>query len=160
MGKKGLSIGHKAPDFELESTKGIIRLDQYTGKPLLLLFIRGTWCPNCRKQLEALQPACSRFDKLGVPIVIIAGQKLQNLIQYADSTKMPFPLLSDSTREVMKAYEVFTPFKWDSFRIAVPSAYLLDKEHVIRYAYIGSSQFDRPGVEDLLEEVQRLIAEP
>lgn len=41
MGKKGLAIGHKAPDFALESTKGTIRLDQYAGKPLLLLFIRG-----------------------------------------------------------------------------------------------------------------------
>ncbi|WPS89189.1 peroxiredoxin family protein [Brevibacillus halotolerans] len=160
MGKKGLAIGHKAPDFALESTKGTIRLDQYAGKPLLLLFIRGTWCPNCRRQLEALQTACTRFDKLGVPIVIIAGQKLQNLMQYADSTKLPFPMLSDSTREVIKEYEVFTPIKWDSFRIAVPSAYLMDKEQVIRYAYIGSSQFDRPGVEELLEEVQRLIADP
>ena len=39
-----LTIGDTAPDFELPTArKNIVRLSDYSGKPLALVFIRGTW---------------------------------------------------------------------------------------------------------------------
>jgi methyl-accepting chemotaxis protein len=64
------------------------------------------------------------------------------------------PILSDEKRSVIKQYEVFVPIKWDSFRIAIPSTYVLDENHVIRYSYIGDSQFDRPAMDEILNIVQ------
>lgn len=66
------------------------------------------------------------------------------------------PILSDEDRKVIKQYEVFVPIKWDSFRIAIPSTYILDKNHTICYSYIGDSQFDRPAIEDILTKVQEI----
>ena len=157
MGKKGLTVGAKAPDFQLESTRGTINLTDYLGRPLVILFFRGTWCPNCRKQLEVIQQHVQRFTDKGISIIGIAGQKLENLKQYAEANQVPFPLLSDTSREVMKAYEVFTLLKWDSYRIAVPSTYVLDGNQEIRYVYIGSSQFDRPRVDEIISQATRLV---
>ena len=39
-----LKAGEEAPDFELRSHRGgTVRLSDYRGKPLALVFIRGTW---------------------------------------------------------------------------------------------------------------------
>ena len=39
-----LHIGETAPAFELPTAdRTMIRLSEYTGKPLVLVFIRGTW---------------------------------------------------------------------------------------------------------------------
>ena len=57
---------------------------------------------------------------------------------------------------MIKQYEVFVPIKWDSFRIAIPSTYVLDENHVIRYSYIGDSQFDRPAMDEVLNIVHEI----
>lgn len=59
-------------------------------------------------------------------------------------------------RAVIKQYEVFVPIKWDSFRIAIPSTYVLDENHIIRYSYIGDSQFDRPAIDEILSMVEEI----
>jgi len=39
-----LKVGDTAPDFELPTADGAtVRLVDYRGKPLVLVFIRGTW---------------------------------------------------------------------------------------------------------------------
>ena len=39
-----LKIGDTAPDFELpDADRRIVRLSDYRGKPVALVFIRGTW---------------------------------------------------------------------------------------------------------------------
>lgn len=161
MAKKGLAIGKPAPSFTLESTWGRpISLGEFRGQALGIVFLRGTFCPNCRKQLEELNQYYDEFLQHGVQLVAIAGQKLGNLQQYADANQIRIPLLADTTREVIKSFEIYTPIKWDSFRIAIPSTYILDSEHLIRYSYIGDSQYDRPAVQNLLYVMQSLDAAP
>ncbi len=92
------------------------------------------------------------YDK-GIQIIAIAGQKLKGIQMYVEAEGIKIPILSDESREVIKAYEVFVPIKWDSFRIAAPSTYILDNRHTIVYSYIGESQFDRPAIEDILEKI-------
>ncbi len=83
----------------------------------------------------------------------IAGQNLKGIQSYVDKEGIKIPILSDESRQVIKRYEVFVPIKWDSFRIAIPSTYILDEDHVIRYSYIGDSQFDRPALEEIFSKV-------
>ncbi|WP_139490397.1 redoxin domain-containing protein [Brevibacillus dissolubilis] len=160
MAKKGISIGKKAPAFELDSTHGVKSLAHYQGKPLVIVFLRGTWCPNCRKQFLELNEYYERFVQKGVNLIAIVGQKLANVKQYAEHEQIKYPVFSDETREVIKAYEVFTPIKWDSFRIAIPSTYLVDSKGLIRYSYVGDSQFDRPTAQELLDVIDTLSDTP
>lgn len=84
-------------------------------------------------------------------MIAIAGQKRKGIQMYVEAERIKFPFLSDESREVIKNYEVFVPIKWDSFRIAAPSTYILDKNHTIEYSYIGETQFDRPQIEEILK---------
>jgi methyl-accepting chemotaxis protein len=156
MAKKGLSIGKKAAPFRLDSTQGIKGLEEFKGKPLVIIFLRGTWCHNCQKQMPELNQYYERFLEKGVNLIAIAGQKLVNIKDYVNTNGIKFPILSDETREVIKAYEVFTPIKWDSFRIAIPSTYIIDENQTIRYSYIGENQADRPSAKEILEIIDTL----
>jgi methyl-accepting chemotaxis protein len=150
MAKKGLAIGKKAAPFKLDSTQGVKSLEDYKGKPLVIVFLRGTWCQNCQKQMPELNSFYERFLEKGVNLIAIAGQNLKGIKAYTDNFKIKFPILSDETRQVIKAYEVFTPIKWDSFRIAIPSTYIIDEQQNIRYSYIGENQSDRPSAQEIL----------
>ena len=156
MAKRGLAIGKKAAPFKLNSTQGIKSLDDYKGKPLVIVFLRGTWCQNCQKQMPELNSFYERFLEKGVNLIAIAGQTLKGIKVYTDNFKIKFPILSDETRAVIKAYEVFTPIKWDSFHIAIPSTYIMDESQNIRFSYIGENQSDRPSAQEILEIIDTL----
>ncbi|TXK76976.1 redoxin domain-containing protein [Paenibacillus sp. N3.4] len=160
MAKKGLSIGKKAVPFKLNSTQGIRTLDEYIGKPLVIIFLRGTWCHNCRKQIPELNQFHEKFLQKGVNLIAIAGQNLENIQNYVHANGITFPILSDETREVIKSYEIFSPIKWDSFRIAIPSTYIIDEKQTIRYSYIGENQGDRPSAKQILEVIDSLSVVP
>lgn len=157
---KGLTVGHKAPDFKLESSQGrLVSLRDFIGKPLYLIFLRGTWCPSCRKQLEMLKDNYDEFLSKGIQLIGIAGQKIEGIKQYTEANGIKIPILSDETRKVIKQFEVFVPIKWDSFRIAIPASYLLDDQHIIRYSYVGDHQNDRPSAKEIMSIIEQLPLE-
>ena len=45
-----------------------------------------------------------------------------------------------------------------AFRIAYPTTILLDRDHVIRYCYVGLTQFERPEISEVLAEIHKLAA--
>lgn len=104
----------------------------------------------------------SYYDELlskGIHIIGIAGQNLKNIQQFVDKEEIKIPIASDKDRSIIKKYEIFVPIKWDSFQIAIPSTYILDQEHIIRYSYIGDSQFDRPVIEEIENVLKTLPTE-
>jgi peroxiredoxin len=86
----------------------------------------------------------------------IVGQDLDDLAEYIARSPLPFPLLSDGDRSVMRAYDVFNALNIDAFRIAHPSAFLIDPAGIIRFSYVASNQTDWPQTSLLAEELARL----
>jgi peroxiredoxin len=92
-------------------------------------------------------------------ILGVVGQDRETLAQYVARSPLPFPLLTDSDRSVMQSYDVFNALSWDAFRIAHPSAFIVDPDGIIRYAYVASNQADWPQTKLLAGELARLRAE-
>jgi peroxiredoxin len=101
--------------------------------------------------------AASLTDQ-GATILGIVGQDRSDLAEFVARTPLPFPLLSDESRSVIQAYGVFNPLNLDAFRIAHPSAFLIDPRGVIRWSYVAASQSDWPQTRLVAAELARLIA--
>lgn len=158
--EKGLKIGETAPDWELTAVDGkVYGLDRLMGQqqPLLIIFLRGTWCPNCRKQMEAVRNDWARVAPLA-RVVALVGQSASEVSDYLSRNPMPFPLLPDPNREVIKTYGVYQQFSLDGFRIAYPSTMIVDRQSTVRYSYVGGSQFDRPDLNQVITELEKLKA--
>ena len=63
-----------------------------------------------------------------------------------------YPILSDSSRTHIRAYDVLHPQEG----IARPSLFVLDRDGVIRWQYVGTSAADRPALEDVLDQLRAL----
>jgi peroxiredoxin len=147
-----LSVGDDAPDFTLPAPDGtpVTRSAYQEGRPLLLLFFRGTWCPQCRRQLDQLRRDQPAFVARGVKLLGVAAQKRSRLAAFLADHPLYFPILADEERAVTKAYGVYVGFNAESFRIARPSSFVVDAAGVVRFLHVGSNQFDRPRPAEVL----------
>ena len=75
---------------------------------------------------------------------------------YLEKKPLPFVMLIDEDREVMKAFEVFNRLSWDAYRMAHPSAFLIDPEGQVCYSFVASHQWDWPRTQLLADELTRL----
>jgi glutaredoxin-dependent peroxiredoxin len=81
---------------------------------------------------------------------------------FAQSLDLPFPLLSDLNREVVQAYGVmYTPdnrHREGFYGLAKRSVFVLDKQGIVRYAWIRDDALVQPDVEEVLAAVASIAA--
>src|SRR5262245_51784582 len=99
------SILTAAPPFSLPNQKGQTRsLEDYLKQgPVLLVFHRGTWCPNCRRKFTELARNSPEYVRRGVQVVTIVAQSADAVRRYVEDTGLPFNILIDQSRDVLKA---------------------------------------------------------
>lgn len=128
-----LSIGSKAPDFILASTKGLdFQLSKdLSNRPCILYFYPKDFTPGCTQEACDFRDHFSYFEGLEIDIVGISKDSISTHLQFKDTHKLPFELLSDEKGEVSKKYQAVLPFVGINRRIT----YLLDREHRIVAVY-------------------------
>ncbi len=57
---------------------------------------------------------------------------------YLEKQPLPFVMVIDEDREVMKAFAVFNRLSWDAYHRAHPSVFLIDPAGQVRYAFVAS----------------------
>jgi peroxiredoxin Q/BCP len=124
----------------------------------MLCFFRGTWCPQCQGHMELLREDAPSFEASGVRLLGVVAQKRTRLAAWLDRNPLPFPMLADEERAVSRAWGVYVPINFESFRIARPATFLVDGTGVVRWMHVGSNQFDRPRPEEVLRQLAGLGA--
>ena len=61
-----LAVGQRLPDIELKGADGrVVRTRDFHGKPALLFFYRGNWCPLCMAQVKEIAARYHEIIALG-----------------------------------------------------------------------------------------------
>ncbi len=158
---KGLEVGQVAPAWTLVNDQGRrMTLAQFKGRPLVMFFFRGTWCPTCRKQMADISQRWANLSPLAQVVGIVAQSEAETR-NYLSRNSLPFPLLPDPDREVIKAYGVYQRFGLNGFRTAHPTTLIIRPDGIIHLCYVGDSQFDRPDLNNIIQELgglQKLTA--
>jgi peroxiredoxin len=151
-----------APPFELPNQKGQRRsLRDYLDQgPVLLAFHRGTWCPNCRRKFSELARHSPDYTARGVQVVTVVAQSSDVVKRYVEDTGLPFNILIDESREVLKAYGVWHRLGLDAWNIARPALFLIDRAAAIRYAFVSERQDEFPSHEEIMREIDQLESRP
>lgn len=128
---KGLTIGVKAPDFELKTLSGeTVKLSDLKGKKVMLNFW-ATWCPPCKAEM----PAMEKFHKeAGDEIVILAVNIDPHLDvkAFVDENAITFPIPLDEEDKVNETYQV----------LSIPTTYFIDSNGNIGNKYIGAMNYE------------------
>jgi peroxiredoxin len=159
-----LGIGSRAPDFQLKDANGgrTYSLAGLLAKgPVVLEFMRGTWCASCQKRLIEIEKVKTELWQAGAQLVYIAAEKSGGLWQpesFLKSHPVSFPFLLDEDRSVIKAYGLFHRVGIDAWNIAHPATMIVPREGRIRYIFKGMSQSDRSPFDSVLKRLHRLNA--
>lgn len=73
-----------------------------------------------------------------------------------DGRTIEFPLLSDPDHRVIDRYGLFNHEDPRGREIAHPATYIVDREGVVRYAFVEANYRVRPENADILAELQAL----
>lgn len=89
----------------------------------------------------------------GAVVLGVVGQDPEALADFLQRTPLPFAVLGDTDRAVIKAYNVYNPLNIDAFRVAHPSVFIVDPNGVIQFCQVASNQFDWIQTDALITEL-------
>lgn len=133
-----LQIGQPAPDFTLFDTdKKEVTLSSFRGENVLLLFFPLAFTSVCTKELCSVRDNLAQYNKAQVKVLGISVDSLYTLGQFKEQQGLNFSLLSDFNKEVSTAYDSLYPvFGFGMKGVSKRSAFLIDREGIIRYAEV------------------------
>ncbi len=103
-----LEEGKPAPDFSLPSTEGKpLRLSDFKGKKVVLYFYPKDNTPGCTKEACDFRDSIKEIQKQDAVVLGLSADSLASHDKFRDQFKLPFPLLSDENKDVLKKYGVW-----------------------------------------------------
>jgi peroxiredoxin len=76
--------------------------------------------------------------------------------RYVEERGLPFFILVDEDRAVMKLYGAWQRLNYDAWNIARPAVFVIEKSGVIRAVWVGETQAEFPAPEEILGAVAGL----
>ena len=102
-----IKVGDQAPDFTLPDTELTQRsLSEFSGSKIVLAFFVGAFTSVCTKEMCAFRDSMARLIDLKAQVVGVAVSDPFSNKAFAEKNKLTFPILSDYSREVIKAYGI------------------------------------------------------
>jgi len=150
-----LSAGSKAPDFELSNADGkMVRLADFRGSTLLLVFYPLDWSPGCSQQLDLYQHEFSEFERRGVSLAGISIDSIYSHGAWSAVRGLRFPLLADFNPkgEVAKSYKVFR--EQDGF--SERALFFIDGDGVIRHSYVSPYLHHIPDIYYIFKQLDEI----
>jgi len=103
-----IAVGAAAPDAALRDLDGndVTLHAIVAGKPTVLIFYRGSWCPYCNLHLSDLVTVEEELRSLGYQIVAISPDRPEELNKMTAADHLNYRLFSDPQAEAMKKFGV------------------------------------------------------
>ncbi len=157
-------VGQPAPDFDMASTKNLeklnenVKLSDYRGKWLVLLFYPLDFTFVCPTELTAFSDRYDEFEDIGAAII---GVSTDSVFSHRAWLKTPqdkggveglkYPLAADATKSVSRDYGVLL----EDRGIALRGLFVIDPEGILRYKVVHDLNVGR-SAEETLRVIQAL----
>ncbi len=178
LAARALSIfkgGAKSPSFELPDHDGkrVSSADLLGKGRLVLLFIRGRWCPFCVGQMEAMSYIAVEIAAAGAALVAVSPQTEKQAFFMHDQHKLVFPLLVDAHNQVARQFGLVYRVSEEqqglyrstfvnlphvngdpSWELPIPATFVIDRDGTILFASANEDYTERPEPLEILSVVE------
>nr|YP_010985970.1 2-Cys peroxiredoxin [Grateloupia asiatica]WOL36888.1 2-Cys peroxiredoxin [Grateloupia asiatica] len=142
-------VGQKAPDFSATAVYDQefkkIKLSDYFGKYLILLFYPLDFTFVCPTEITAFSDSYTEFQDLDTEILGISVDSEYSHLAWLQSDResgglgdLNYPLVSDLTKQISLSYNVLT-----EAGTALRGLFIVDKQGIIQHALINNLDFGR-----------------
>lgn len=135
-----IETGKEAPDFTLPDQDGQpVSLSSFRGtRDLLLIFVRGDWCPGCHMMLRTYEREREKFQRKNILVMAIGPDPVGVNREMVEKLGLDFKVLSDEGQRTARMYgiqlseyeHVIEDF---SEGIPLPASFLIDRNGIVRY---------------------------
>jgi peroxiredoxin Q/BCP len=125
-----LAIGARAPEFTLPDQDGrnVSLSTLLTAGPLILYFYPADFTPGCTREACSIRDLHSEILKVGLTVAGVSPQSSERHKEFRQKYSLPFTLLADVEKFVIKMYEVNGPLGLGVRR----ATYLIDQSRQIK----------------------------
>ena len=110
---KHLKVGDKAPGFTGKDQNGNgISLKDFKGKKIVIYFYPRDNTPGCTAQACNLRDNYDSLQKQGYVVIGVSKDSQKSHQKFIDKYDLPFPLIADEDKEILKLYGVWGPKKF------------------------------------------------
>lgn len=171
----GLQIGERINNFIAEDIYGqSYQLSEALKiSPVVLIFIRGQWCPFCNSHLKKIQDRLPEIYKKGASVVVISPEKSEFIQRTIKKTGTEFTILFDKNYDIASQFDVvFLPtlaerlaynillgaklkesHSDDSEQLYIPATYIINQDYTIRWRHFDINYKKRASVREILEQL-------
>ena len=146
----GLRIGDIAPDFNAETTQGVINFHQWLdGKYALLFSHPKDFTPVCSTELSRTAALKSEFDKRNTKVMGLSVDSvgdhamwetdIGDVAEHFNGAALNFPLIADNDKKVAELYGMIHPGELDN--LTIRSVFIIgpDKKIKLMMTYPAST---------------------
>ena len=135
-----LTVGQIAPSFRLKDQNGKEHsLSDYKGKLVLLYFYPKDDTPGCTIEACNVRDNFDEFKKYNVTVLGVSIDTTTSHTKFAEKFKLPFTLLADDVKELVKTYDVWGEknYMGRDYMGTLRTSFLIDKDGKIAKIYEG-----------------------
>lgn len=128
---------------------------EFKGQKIVLAFFVGAFTSTCTKEMCEFRDSMARLIDLKAQVIGISVNDPFSNKAFAEKNRLPFPILSDYKREVIKTYGLELPnfAGLNGYTVAKRSIFILDDKGIVRYVWIS----DNPATEPDYQEIQKTL---
>ncbi|PXX31367.1 peroxiredoxin-like family protein [Arenibacter sp. ARW7G5Y1] len=170
---KGLSVGDRAPDFNLPNAFGkkVSLYEALKSGIVIIKFYRGEWCPICNLDLREIQNYLPRIKSLGATLLAISPQRPDDALTAIQKNELEFEVLSDADQDVIKAYNLqfdpgedyhqrrdLTVLNGEGLKtLPVPATFIINTNQIIEAAHVEANYTQRMGPLEIIHVLERMV---
>jgi thioredoxin-dependent peroxiredoxin len=130
-----LDIGGRAPEFTLPDHTGqtVSLSTLLRSGPLILYFYPADFTPGCTREACSIRDLHTAIQGAGLDVAGVSPQNPESHRKFREKYQLPFTLLSDTEKVVIKMYDVVGPLGFGVRR----GTYLIDQARRIRAAVLA-----------------------
>ena len=141
-----IDVGAKAPDFALPNQdRETVRLsDEVKKGPVVLAFMPAAFSSVCTTEMCTFRDSSPELGNVGARVLGITTDTFFSLKAWADAQKIPFTLLSDYNKDVIRQYDVANPDMIGLKDIAKRAVFVIDRNGIVRHREVLEDARNEP----------------
>lgn len=101
-----VEVGHRVPNFLAQSNKGLINLQDYKGKYVVIYFYPKDNTPGCTTEAQDFRNLYSKFQENNVEILGVSRDTLESHTKFECKYNLPFALIADKDSKICDMFAV------------------------------------------------------
>ena len=172
---KGLLVGEVVKNFsakDVNDSTYSLNEDLKRG-PVVLIFIRGQWCPVCNRHMSYLQDSLQMVYNKGANVVVVSPEKPEYIEETIKKTGAEFTILYDEGQKISDYFDVtFIPdgktrlvyntvlgaklkeaHTDDTERLPIPATFIIGKDNEIVWRQFDPDYKNRSAISDIIKNI-------